>query len=150
MKKTLTIGLVIGIIALSITAVYAFGPHYGAGPFAGGDCLGYTNPNLTPEDKAKFEKFQKETLELRQKMLAKHSELATLRHQATPDWKAIGEKQKEIVDIRTELQKKASETGIAGTDTGSLNCPMGGPYGRGMGMNGTGPRGMGMMKGRMM
>ena len=147
MKKFLTIGLVAGIVALSITAVYAFGPHFGAGPFAGGDCMGYTNPNLTTEQKAKFEQFQKETLEVRQKMLAKHSELATLRSQTTPDWKAIGEKQKEIVDLRTQLHKKAYELGIAGTDAGSWNCPMGGPHG--MGMKG-GSQGKGMMRDRMM
>lgn len=149
MKKFLIIGLVVGVVALSITAVYAFGPHFGAGTFAGGDCMGYTNPNLTTEQKAKFAEFQKETLELRQKMLAKHSELATLKSQATPDLKAIAEKKKEIIDLRTQLQKKAVDAGIAGTDTGEWNCPMGGPHGRGgMGMmsgsQGMGPRGMGM------
>lgn len=146
MKKTLTTGLVIGIIALSITAVYAFGPHYGAGPFAGGDCMGYTNPNLTPEQKTKAEQFQKDTLAVRQKLLAKHSELMTLRHQATPDWKAIGEKQKEIVDLRTEIAKKATELGVTSLCSGPGAMMGGAATGAPCG----GPGKMGMMRGRMM
>lgn len=142
MKKTFTIGLMVGILALSITAVYAFGPHYGAGPFAGGDCMGYTN--LTPEQKTKAEQFQKDTLAVRQKLLAKHSELMTLRHQETPDFKAIGEKQKEIVDLRTEIAKKANELGVTSFCSGP------GTMGMGSGTPCGGPGKMGMMRGRMM
>ncbi|MEK6673312.1 MAG: hypothetical protein AABY42_07540 [Nitrospirota bacterium] len=142
MKRLLTIGLVVGIVALSITAVYAFGPHYGAGPFAGDNCMGYTN--LTPEQKTKAEQFQKDTLPVRQQLLAKHSELMTLKHQAKPDWKAIGEKQKEIVDLRTEIAKKADELGVTSFCSGP------GTMGTGSGTPCGGPGRMGMMRGRMM
>lgn len=47
-------------------------------------------------------------------MLQLRTDLLALRAQLTPDWKAIAEKQKEMVDIRVEIQKKATEAGFAG------------------------------------
>lgn len=116
MKKLLTAGLVIGILVVSITAVYAFGPHFGGDAFATGHCMSYTN--LTPEQKAKAEQFQKETLPVRQQLLAKHSELMTLKAQSTLDWKAIEQKKKEIVELRTQIEKRASELGVSDTCIG--------------------------------
>ncbi len=59
-----------------------------------------------------------------------------LRTQTTPDWNAIAAKQKEMVDVRTEIQKKATETGITGFGPGLCKG------GKGMGMMGMGRMGM--------
>jgi len=69
-------------------------------------------------------------------MLQLKTELMTLRTQATPDWNAISAKQKEMVDVRTEIQKKAAEAGITGFGPGLCRG------GKGMGMMGMGRMGM--------
>jgi Spy/CpxP family protein refolding chaperone len=135
MKKLVIAVLAMGILTVAISGVHAFGRNFGpcGGDLAATDCMNYTN--LTPEQKAKMEEFRKETLPLREQMMAKRSELMALRQQANPDWTAIGDKQKEMAELRTQMQKKAFDAGFAGMGGGRGQC--GGP-------------GMGMMKGRMM
>lgn len=122
MKKAISIGLAVVLVAALVTGAMAFGPGYGS--------------SLTPEQAQKFAQFQKDTLPLRQKMLQLKTELMGLRTQTTPDWNAIAAKQKEMVDVRTEIQKKAAETGIAGFGPGSCKG------GKGKGMMGMGRMGM--------
>lgn len=114
MKKTLVIGLAVALVFIIAAGAMAFGPGYHKGT---GPCYG-AGSNLTPEQSQKFAEFQKEILPLRQKMLQMKTDLMTLRAQPTPDWKAIAEKQKEIVDVKTEIQKKATEAGFAGSGHG--------------------------------
>lgn len=130
MKKAISIGLAVIIVAALVTGAMAFGP--------GGTGKGYgmMASNLTPEQTQKFAQFQKDILPLRQKMLQLKTELMTLRTQATPDWNAISAKQKEMVDVRTEIQKKAAEAGITGFGPGLCRG------GKGMGMMGMGRMGM--------
>lgn len=115
MKKVVLAVLMVGILAVSITRVYAFGPHggYGSGNCAQADCVGYTN--LTEEQKAKVDQFRTETLPLREQMAAKRAEMMSLRSQPNPDWNAIEKTQKEMVELRTGIQKRAFESGVQGS-----------------------------------
>ncbi|MDH5769345.1 MAG: hypothetical protein OEZ31_10385 [Nitrospirota bacterium] len=135
MKKTLVIGLAIALVFIIAAGAMAFGPGYHKGT---GPCYG-AGTNLTPEQSQKFAASQKEILPLRQKMLQLRTDLLTLRAQSTPDWKAIAEKQKEMVDIKVEIQKKATEAGFAGHGL----CGRGtGKAGHGFHGHGTGRLGM--------
>ncbi len=116
MKKLMITGLVMGMLVAGISGVYAFGPGGGCDNLATGNCMNYTN--LTPEQKAKMDQFQKETLPLKQQMMAKRSELMSLRLQSTPDWTAIEKKQKEMVELRTQMQKRAFDAGVFGLGGG--------------------------------
>ncbi len=108
MKKRLLIGLAVVLAMALATGAFAFGPGYGGGygncPAAGG--------SVSPEQAQKFQKFQSDILPLRQQMIQLRTELMTLRSQTTPDWNAISAKQKQMVDLRIEIQKKAQENGL--------------------------------------
>lgn len=110
MKKVLAV-VAVAIFTLGLAAAaYAFGP--GGGQCGG--CFGQNaqTANLTPEQTQKFAQFQKDILPLKQKMLQLRTDLIGLRTQQNPDWKAIADKQKEMVDIRVEIQKKRTEAGL--------------------------------------
>jgi zinc resistance-associated protein len=49
---------------------------------------------------------------LRQKQLQLRGELAQLYGQPNRDWNVITKKQQEMVQLRTEMQKKAQEYGL--------------------------------------
>jgi len=135
MKKTLVIGLAVALVFVLVAGAMAFGPGY----HRGSDLCYGPGSNLTPEQAQKFAAFQKEIVPLRQKMLQLRTDLLALRAQLTPDWKAIAEKQKEMVDIRVEIQKKATEAGFAGPGL----CGHGtGKAGHGFQGHGTGRMGM--------
>lgn len=134
MKKSIIIGLVIALtMALASVAIARGYGQCGKGP--GGMA------NMTPEQTQTFARFQADSLSLRQKMMQLRTELMTLRVEAKPDWKAIAGKEKEMVDVRIEIRKKATEAGIAGFGRGGRDCDN---CGMGMGM-GRGGRGMGRM-----
>ncbi|MDI1472701.1 MAG: periplasmic heavy metal sensor [Thermodesulfovibrio sp.] len=113
MKKTFIITIaalfVLGIIG---GAAYAW---RGGGPGYGGYACPYYSSTVDPQ---KAQKFYTDTLPLRQKQLQLRAELAQLYGQPNPDWNAITKKHQEMVQLRTEIQKKAQEYGL--------------PYGRGM------------------
>ena len=115
MKKVVLAVMMVGIIAVAITGVYAFGPNAdcGSGNCAQANCMGYTN--LTEDQKAKVDQLRNEMLPLRQQMAAKRSEMMSLRSQQNPDWTAVEKKQKEMAELRTEMQKKAFEAGVQGS-----------------------------------
>jgi len=127
MKKTIVLAVAL-VVSVTATAM-AFGPGYG---------MGMTGANLTPEQTQKHTQFQKDILPLKQKMLQLKTEIMTLRTAATPDWNAIAAKQKEMVDVRTEIQKKAAEAGISGFGPGLCK----GGKGMGMGMSKMGRMGI--------
>ncbi len=138
MKKIVSLGLAVALVAIFVTGAVAFGPGSGMGM---GPCYG-TGSAVAPEQAQKFAQFQKDVLPLRQQMLALRTDLMTLRSQSTPDWKAIAEKQKQMVDVRTEIMKKATEAGFK--DFGQGRCGCAGMGMRGMGMQGPGMGRMGM------
>jgi len=126
MKKAIIIALTVVLAGVFAASAIAFGPGYGMGKGHG-----LMASNLAPEQTQKFAQFQEDTLSLRQKMLQLKSELLSLRSQTSPDWSAIAAKQKEMVDVRTEIQKKAAEAGAAGFGQGFCECGRGG---KGLGM----------------
>lgn len=123
MKKAIGMALIVVLAGVFAASAIAFSPGYGMGKG-----YGMRASNLAPEQAQRLAQFQEETLSLRQKMLQLKTELISLRAQTNPDWNAIAEKQKEMVDIRTEIQKRAAEAGIAGCGQGACGC------GKGMGM----------------
>lgn len=125
MKRVIKIGLAVVFVIALVSVAAAFGPGMGMGH-------GMMGRDMSPEQMQKFADFQKETLPLRQKMLQLKTELMSLRAQTTPDWNAIAAKQKEMIDVRTEIQKKATESGITGFGPGYCRG------GKGKGMMGMG------------
>jgi Spy/CpxP family protein refolding chaperone len=91
-------------------SVYAMGPGEG-GPGEGHSAHGPNLLNLTPEQKTKLqtlrENFRKETVFLRNDINVKRLELKTLWTVPTPDKDKILAKQKELNDLKTQLQMKA-------------------------------------------
>ncbi|SPQ01863.1 conserved exported hypothetical protein [Candidatus Sulfobium mesophilum] len=129
MKKWLMISIVVAVVALTVTGARAFGPGNGMGR---GACYG-TCPmagiTTTSEQSQNFAKFQSSILPLKQSMLRLKTELVTLRLQTPTDWAAVSAKQKEIIDVRTEIQKKAAESGFVGSGCG-MRCNGQGRMGR--------------------
>lgn len=108
MKKYMILLILAALVVSLATSAFAFGPGYGMG---GG--RGFCNPgNVPPEQAQQFAEFQKQILPLKQKMLALRTDLSTLYSKTNPDWNAISQKQKEMVDVRVEIQKRANEAGF--------------------------------------
>jgi Spy/CpxP family protein refolding chaperone len=140
MKKGIIASLIVALVAVGVTAAFAFGPGYGMGMGSGNGTCAMAGGTVTPEQSKKFAKFQSDILPLKQKMLQLRTELMTLRSQTPTDWKAISAKQKEMVDVRVEIQKRAADSGFAGAGYGLCGYGCGDGQGR-MGMR----VGMGMM-----
>ncbi len=125
MKKGLIASLVVALVVVAVTAAFAFGPGYGRGMGAGyGACMGNA-ASVTPEQTQKWAKFQGDILPLKQKMLQLRTEVLTLRAQTPTDWSAISAKQKEMVDVRTEIQKKAAAGGFGNAGCGGCRSGFG-------------------------
>jgi hypothetical protein len=119
MKRGFIASLVVVLVAVVVTGAFAFGPGYGKGMGVGDGTCPMASSTVTPEQSQKFAKFQSDILPLKQKMVQLRTELMTLRAQTPTDWKAIAAKQKEMVDVRTEIQKRASESGFGGAGCGA-------------------------------
>ena len=120
MKKTIIIGLsrVLGVALVATVALAwgpGFGPGFGRGP--GGPAYGVPPiPNLTDEQSAQIKAlrdgFLKEIEPLQKELYAKGQELRTFWQAPNPDQAAITAKQKEISDLRFNLQEKATSLGL--------------------------------------
>ena len=141
MKKATSFILAIAMVALLVSGAMAIGPGGGMAPCASGEGNCPQMSAANPEQAQKFAQFQKEILPLRQQMLQLRTDLMALRAQPSPDWKAIADKQKQMVDVRIEIQKKRAAAGLPAMGRGSCGGPCGAP---GMGMRGTGNCGMAM------
>ena len=91
-----------------------YGPcGQGYGPGAGGPGPLASKLNLTPEQNQKIqamnEAFFKETIPLRNDLMAKQLELKGLWGQTTPDQEKILAKQKEINALRAQMQEKGTK-----------------------------------------
>jgi Spy/CpxP family protein refolding chaperone len=100
------------LLLLCGTAAYAMGPGDG-GPGPGEGFKGH-HPNLlnlTPEQRTKLEalreNFRKETVFLRNDIKVKRLELKTLWTVPNPDKDKIIAKQKELINLKTQLAMKA-------------------------------------------
>jgi zinc resistance-associated protein len=149
MKKSIFISMVtIFALTLAASAVTAMGPGYGRGAGYG---PGYGNPpvaNLTPEQSTKIQAIQQATLKdvspLRQELLAKRTELQGVWLSPNPDQAKVNALQKNIVNLRGQLQEKATNARFEMRKvlTPEQQAQMT-AYGPGMGY------GMGRMGGRM-
>jgi Spy/CpxP family protein refolding chaperone len=137
MKSYLSVALAVMLAMVLVTGAFAQGPGAGMGPGAVGGKCPMVN-TMTPEQQQNFTKFQNEILPLKQRMIQLRTELRTLRSQTPTDWNAVSTKQKEMVDVRIEIQKKAADSGFSGCGMGRGMSPRGGMRGgnmRGMGNN---------------
>lgn len=146
MKKIAGLGVGLALVVAMVSGALAIGPGMDMGP--GMDqCMcqgkgqgkgmmgaGYNKANLTPEEAKKVEQFRKDIAPLREKMFQLRTEMMTLRSQQNPDWNAIGEKQKAMVDLKTQIRQKADEYGVAGMGPGA--CDGQGRMGKGRMMRG--------------
>lgn len=127
-KKIITLGLValmLLVILLGVTYVYAQGPGSGPGPGAGprwGERhrWGSSEPgkglNLTPEQKASFreirKKFIQENAQLIGALVAKRLEIRSLWTDPKADSQAILAKEKELRDLQNQMRDKAIQAKI--------------------------------------
>jgi len=113
MKKTIIIGLSLTLgIALIATMALARGPGFSRGFGAGAGYGTPPIPNLTADQSAQIQalrdSFLKETEPLQKELYAKGQELRTLWSNTNPDQAAITAKQKEIFNLQSQLQGKAT------------------------------------------
>jgi Spy/CpxP family protein refolding chaperone len=130
MKGFVSAALAVALAVVLATGAFAQGAAGGPGHGKGyGKCQA---ANMTPEQNQKFTQFQNEVLPLKQKMLQLRTELRTLRAQTPTNWDAVSAKQKEMVDVRIEIQKKAAAYGFPGCGMGhglkGHHGPRGGGY----------------------
>jgi Spy/CpxP family protein refolding chaperone len=123
MRRIVIIGLgVILALALVATIALAWGPRFGPGfgrSFGPGPGYGSAGPpiaNLTPEQSSKIQALQqaylKEMAPLQQELLAKGTELRSLWLAPKPDPAVVTAKQKEVLDLQSKLQEKATNLGL--------------------------------------
>jgi Spy/CpxP family protein refolding chaperone len=153
-KMVVAIGLV-GLMALTASAAFAWGPGFGRGMGMGyGPGYGYgpavAAPNLSAEQVTKLQKIQgdryAEMAKVRTEMVTKRTELQALFREPVLDQAKIAAKQKEIAALQAQMQEKAlaARTAVAEVLTPeqraqlpAFGAGMGPGYGRGMGY---GPR----------
>jgi Spy/CpxP family protein refolding chaperone len=116
MKKItiVVLGLIL-VLALVATVALAWGPGFSRG--FGGPAYGVPPiPNLTAEQSAQIQAlrdgFLKEIEPLQKGLYAKGQELRNLWQSPNPDQAAIAAKQKEIFDLQSKLQEKATNLGL--------------------------------------
>jgi Spy/CpxP family protein refolding chaperone len=119
--KKIAIACFCGILALALVATFVlawgpgFGPMFGRG--FGGPANGVPPiPDLTAEQSAQIQAlrdgFLTEIKPLREELYTKGTELRTLWSSPNPDASAVTAKQKEIQDLQSKLQQKATSLGL--------------------------------------
>jgi zinc resistance-associated protein len=128
-KKSLLVFLALAL-SMGLAASAWAGP--GGGPWGGGWGCGMMN--LTPEQSGKLfdlkQKFLDDTAKVRKQMFVTRSELAKLWEASKPDEKAIIAKQKELNNLRGEMQAKGVAFMLAARQ---IDPQFGYGYGRGWG-----------------
>jgi zinc resistance-associated protein len=145
MKKIWLAGfaMAVGLVLIGVTVYAGGGAGYGCGPCGHG--AGAISGK--PVDTAAFRAFQKETLPLRDEMMAKRLDIRNEYLKEKPDQNRIAALQKEMIDLRTKIRTAAEKQGLpaAGFGQGCGQRMAGGPGygGRGCGGRGFGGRGPG-------
>jgi Spy/CpxP family protein refolding chaperone len=120
MKKKVVVGFCV-ILALAVvaTVALAWGPGFGPwfGPGFGGPVYGVPPiPNLRAEQSAQIralrDGFLKDIEPLQKELYTKASEFRSLWSSPNPDAAAVTAKQKEIWDLQSKLQEKATSLGL--------------------------------------
>jgi Spy/CpxP family protein refolding chaperone len=120
MKKTIIIGLSLALgLALMVTVALAWGPGFGPGfgrGFGGPAYGSLPIPNVTAEQSLQIQAlrdgFLKEIEPLQKELYAKGQEFRNLWQSPNPDQAAIAAKQKEIFNLQSQLQEKATSLGL--------------------------------------
>ena len=120
MKKTTIVGLgLILVLALVAGVALAWGPGFGPGFGRGfrGPAFGVPPiPNLTAEQSAQIQALRdgllKETESLQKELYTMGTELRSLWSSSNTDQAAIAAKQKEIFNLQSQLQEKATNLGL--------------------------------------
>jgi zinc resistance-associated protein len=120
MKKTTIVGLgLILVLALVATVALAWGPGFGPGFGRGFGGPAFGSPpisNLTAEQSAQIQAlrdgFLKEVEPLQKELYAKGQEFRNLWQSPNPDQAAIAAKQKEMIDLQTQLRGKTTNLGL--------------------------------------
>jgi len=120
MKKTIIIGLCLALgLALMATVALAWGPGFGPGSGRGFGGPAYGSPpipNLTAEQSAQIQAlrdgFLKEIEPLQKDLWSKRTELRNLWQSPNPDQAIIATKQKEMFNLQSQLQEKATNLGL--------------------------------------
>lgn len=113
MKKNILVGMVAVLALLLVaSAAMAWGPGYGRGQGYG---LRYGRPlapSLTTEQSSTIQAIQQATFQdtapLREQLFAKREELRNLWLSQNPDQASIAALQKEMLNIRAQLQEKST------------------------------------------
>jgi len=115
MRKTVVVIGLMGLLALTASMAFAWGPGwgrgygYGYGPYGAGPAV--VGPTLSAEQIAKIQKIQSdryaEMAKLRSEIFEKAGELRALFREPTLDKDKIAAKQKEIVALQAQMQEKA-------------------------------------------
>jgi len=158
MKRLVTIGGIVLLVAVLAVPVFARGPGWGMGPMGGGP--GYNSPqyggawnqNLTDEQRKQLEqlykKFYDDTAQLRNQLWTKMGELNTLLGSPNPDAAKAKALQKELSDLQAKMAQERLTLQLEelkiNPDARFGRGGFGGPHMRGHGM------GMGMGYGRGM
>lgn len=147
MKRTVVALGLVGALALTASAGFAWGPGWGRG-FGPGYGPGSAVANLSQDQIAKIQKVQSdryaEMVKVRSEMFAKRAELQALFREPTLDQPKIAAKQKEMAALQAQMQEKAlaARTAVAEVLTPEQRAQLP-AFGPGMGP-GFGPgRGMG-------
>jgi Spy/CpxP family protein refolding chaperone len=155
MKKTTIVGLsLILVLALVATIALAWGPGFGPGFGLGFRGPAYGSPpipNLTAEQSAQIQALRdgslKEIEPLQKELYEKGQEFRNLWQSPNPDQAAVAAKQKEIFNLRSQIQEKATSLGLEIRKVLTAEQLAQSPafsQGRGFGPGaGFGPRGMG-------
>lgn len=113
MKKNILIGMVAVIaLALVTSTVMAWGPGWGRGQGYGQQYGCPLVSGLTPEQTSRIQAIQQANFQeispLREQLFAKRTELRNLWVTQNPDQAKIAALQKEMLDIRAQLQEKSN------------------------------------------
>jgi ferredoxin len=101
MRKGVIVVLIAAVALVFVSAVYAY-------PLGNGNGI-CRSVNVDTEA---VKKFQKETLSFRDELITRKLDLRKEFSKRTPDRDRIAALQKEIIDIRTKIMKKADESGV--------------------------------------
>jgi Spy/CpxP family protein refolding chaperone len=116
MKKVIIALSLVAVMLLGLTYVYSNDPGFGPGHrgMYKHESWGPKVPNLTPEQKTKFQELRRklndETAQLKGALLTKRLELRSLWTNPSADSKAILDKENELKDLQNQMRDKIVQT----------------------------------------